>query len=126
FLEGFRVIEPVWCYPTNYNSNNPLRDDWYRPDMWYVLGVQTHRSRLLRFVSREVPDILKPAYSFGGLSLSQMGKPYVDNWLRTRQSVADLIHAFSVFVLHSSLSTSLQDGGEEFFKRLEMFMNLRD
>lgn len=125
-LLRLKTVEAVWCYPTNYDSADPLRTDWYEPDMWYVMGKQIHASRLLKFVGREVPDLLKPAYSFGGLSLSQMGKPYVDNWLRTRQSVADLIHSFSVFVLKSNLSTSLQDGGEEFFKRLEMFINLRD
>ncbi|WP_198327721.1 hypothetical protein [Mesorhizobium sp. WSM1497] len=36
---------------------------------------------------------MKPTYSFGGLSLSQMVKPYVDNWLETRQSVNDIISA---------------------------------
>ncbi len=125
-LQRLKVVEPVWCYPTNYDSVNPLRTDWYEPDMWYCMATQIHATRLLKFVGHEVPDLLKPAYSFGGLSLSQMGKPYVDNWLRTRQSVADLIHAFSVFVLHSNLSTSLQDGGNEFFERLEMFISLRD
>ncbi len=126
FLKGFRTVEAVWCYPTNYNSIDPLRDDWYRPDMWYVMGKQVHRSRLLKFVGREVPDMLKPAYSFGGLSLSQMIKPYVDNWLRTRQSVANIIHSFSCFVLKANLAASLQAGGNEIFERLEMFVTNRD
>ncbi len=126
FLRGFRNVEPVWCYPTNYNSNDPLKDDWYRPDMWYVLGKEIHRSRLLKFESREVPDLLKPAYSFGGLSLSQMGKPYVDNWLKIRQGVANIITAFSVFVLKTNMASSLQEGGEEFFERLELFVTNRD
>jgi phage-related protein (TIGR01555 family) len=94
--------------------------------MWYVMGKQVHRSRLLKFVGREVPDMLKPAYSFGGLSLSQMLKPYVDNWLRTRQSVADIIHSFSVFVLKTNMASSLQSGGDDFFERLELFITNRD
>lgn len=125
-LQGFKTVEAVWCYPTNYNSYNPLKGDWYNPDVWYVMATQIHATRLLKFVCREVPDLLKPAYAFGGLSLSQMGKPYVDNWLRTRQSIADLIHSFSVFVLKTSLSSSLQDGGEEFFERLNLFVSNRD
>jgi phage-related protein (TIGR01555 family) len=126
FLRAFRTVEPVWCYPTNYNSNDPLKDDWYRPDMWYVLGKEIHRSRLLKFESREVPDLLKPAYSFGGLSLSQMGKPYVDNWLKVRQGVSNIITAFSVFVLKTNMAASLQQGGEDFFERLELFVTNRD
>jgi hypothetical protein len=48
------------------------------------MSREVHRSRLLTFIGRELPDILKPAYAFGGLSMSQMLKPYVDNRLRSR------------------------------------------
>src|SRR6202521_4216473 len=123
---ALRAIEPVWTYPTRYNSNDPLRNDWYRPNEWFVMGKQVHASRLLRFVGREVPDLLKPAYAFGGLSMSQMAKPYVDNWLRTRQSVADLVHAFSVMVLKTNLATQLQNDGALLFNRAELFNRLRD
>jgi hypothetical protein len=42
-----------------------------------------------------------------------MAKPYVDIWLTTRQSVADLIHSFSVMVLMTDLSTLMQPGNVE-------------
>ena len=126
FLQAVRPVEAVWCYPTSYNSNDPLRADWYEPDYWFVMGRQVHRTRLLKFVGREVPDMLKPAYSFGGLSMSQMAKPYVDIWLRTRQSVADLVHSFSVFVLKTNMSEQVMQGGEQLDERLELFINLRD
>jgi phage-related protein (TIGR01555 family) len=90
------------------------------------MGTQVHASRLLRFVGREVPDLLKPAYSFGGLSLSQMAKPYVDNWLSTRQAVNDIIRAFTVFVLKSNLADTLMVGGEQLFRRAALFNNVRD
>ena len=125
-LQAIRAIEPIWTYPTNYNSNDPLKENWYRPDAWFVMGKQIHRTRLLTLVGREVPDILKPAYSFGGLSLSQMAKPYVDNWLRTRQSVADIIHSFVVWVLRTNMSETSQAGGKGLFDRLDLFNALRD
>ncbi|MBB3743895.1 hypothetical protein FHX10_003394 [Rhizobium sp. BK591] len=123
---ALRTIEAVWCYPTSYNSNDPLKDNWYRPDSWYVQAKTVHSSRLITLIGREVPDLLKPTYSFGGLSLSQMAKPYVDNWLQTRQSVNDIISAFSVFVLSTNLAESLQADGQQLFKRAELFNNLRD
>ena len=125
-IKALRTVEAVWCYPTNYNSNDPLEDNWYRPDEWYVQAKVVHSSRLLTFIGREVPDMLKPTYSFGGLSMSQMAKPYVDNWLKTRQSVNDIISAFSVFVLHTDLSESMQGDGEELFKRATLFNMIRD
>lgn len=125
-IKALRTVEAVWCYPTSYNSNDPLKDDWYRPGSWYVQAKIVNSSRLITLIGREVPDLLKPTYSFGGLSLSQMAKPYVDNWLKTRQSVNDIISAFSVFVLQTNLGESLQADGQQLFKRAELFNNLRD
>jgi uncharacterized protein len=126
-LKRLKSVEAVWCYPSAYNSSNPLKPDWYKPTTWYVMGQQIHSSRLLTFIGREVPDLLKPAYAFGGLSLSQLVKPYVDNWLVTRQSVQDIIHSFSVFILKTNMSGVLSGaGGDDFFKRLDVFNAGRD
>ncbi len=125
-LKGFKAVEAVWAYPTDYNSNDPLRNDWYRPNIWHVMGKDVHRTRFLTLIGREVPDLLKPAYSFGGLSLSQMIKPYVDNWLRTRQSVADLIRSFTVWIVKTNLQALLQAGGEDLKERVDLFNNMRD
>lgn len=126
-LKALRAVEPVWAYPTRYNSNNPLRADWYKPDNWMVMGLEVHASRFLTIIGREVPDLLKPAYAFGGLSMTQMAKPYVDNWLQTRQSVADIVKSFSTFVLSMDLVENLMmDQGEKLFRRAEMFNNLKD
>ena len=126
-LKRLQVVEPIWTYPTNYNASNPLDQTWYKPNVWFVMGREVHASRLLTFIGREVPDIFKPAYAFGGLSLSQMAKPYVDNWLRTRQSVADIIQAFTVFVLKTDLETLLAPdaGSGDLFDRAQLFNNLK-
>jgi phage-related protein (TIGR01555 family) len=118
---ALRTVEAVWCYPTSYNSNNPLKEDWYKPSQWFAQGTQVHKTRLLTLVAREVPDLLKPTYSFGGLSLSQLAKPYVDNWLQTRQSVNDIINAFSVMVLLTNMQESVQGDGQALFDRAELF-----
>lgn len=126
-IKRLAVIEPIWTYPNRYNSSDPLDPTFYKPQTWFVMGKEIHASRFLTFVSRPVPDLLKPAYAFGGLSLLQICKPYVDNWLRTRQSVSDLVHSFSVWGLKTNLSTVLEGGaGEELFARAELFNQLRD
>jgi phage-related protein (TIGR01555 family) len=126
FLEGFKIIEPVWTYPTNYNSNDPLTGDWYNPQTWFVLGTPIHQTRLLRMVSHEVSDLLKPSYAFGGLSMTQMAKPYVDNWLRTRQSVADTVWSFSTSGMKTDLQTLMQSQGADLFARADLYNNLRN
>lgn len=126
-LKALRVVEPIWTYPNNYDATNPLSKNFFKPESWFVMGMEIHSSRLLTFVSREVPDMLKPAYAFGGLSLSQMMKPYVDNWLRTRQSISDLIKSYSVSGLKTNLSGMLNMGGaQELQRRMQLFNQSRD
>lgn len=133
-FRGARVIEPMWVYPAQYNSTDPLGDDYYRPEHWYVQGRTVHATRVMPMVSREVSDILKPAFAFGGLSLSQMAKPYIDNWLRDKQSISDLLHSFTVFELATDLSEVLQDDDDvedlssvdSVIKRMELFAKGRD
>jgi phage-related protein (TIGR01555 family) len=126
-LVGIRVIEPIWCYPNNYNTSDPTAPDFYRPQTWYLLGTETHSTRLLDFVSRPVPDILKPAYMFGGVSLTQLMQPYVENWLRTRQSVSNITHNFSTMVLQTDMSQMITPGGAQALAlRGEVYNTSRD
>lgn len=126
-IKRLAVIEPIWSYPNRYNANDPIDLTFYKPVSWFVMGKEIHSSRLLTIITRDVPDILKPAYAFSGLSLSQMMKPYVDNWLRTRQSVSDLVHAFTVWTLKTDMSNILNAGGaESFYNRMQLFNLGRD
>ena len=126
FLKALQPVEPVWCYPAKYEASDPLHQDWYNPQSWFVMGKEVHVSRLLTFVGRKVPDLLKPSYAFGGLSMSQMAKPYVDNWLRTRQAVADLIWSFSVRGLKTNMSAMMGADGNELMNRVQYFTTLQN
>lgn len=125
-VKDLKVIEPVWTYPMGYNATNPLAEGWYDPQGWNVMGQEVHKTRMLTFVGREVPDLLKPAYSFGGVSLSQLAYPYVENWLKTRHGVNDIITAFTQFVLKTQMDSILNgEPADDFFKRIEIFNNTR-
>lgn len=131
-LQGFKVIEPIWTSPYAYNAVDPTRPDFYKPRHWFVIGRRVHASRLLTFVSREVPDILKAAYNFGGISMSQLMEPYVFRWLRTNKSVSDLLHTFSIVVMKTNMQAVLSggDGSDEdgmgLINRLKLFVQNRD
>lgn len=126
FLKGFTSVEAIWVYPAAFNATDPLERDYYRPPTWFVQGKGVNTTRLLTFVSRPLPDILKPAYAFGGLALTQIMKPYVDNWLETRQSVNDLIQMFSQGVLKTDMQAVLEgDGSDDLYRRADMFNRTR-
>lgn len=126
YLKALKAVEPVWTYPAMYNAIDPLKDDWYKPQSWLVQGKELHHTRLLTFVGREVPDLLKPSYSFGGLSLSQMAKPYVDNWLRQRTAIGDLVVSFTQWILSTDLAALLAADGSQLFDRATLFSNLKN
>lgn len=126
-LKRIGLVEPMWSYPGIYESTNPLAPDFYKPSQWYVSGLIVHASRLITMVGHEMPNMLKPVYAFGGVSLTQLCKPYVDNWLRARQSVSDIMHSFSVMVLKTDMAQVLQGGGADgLFKRVDLFNKTRD
>jgi hypothetical protein len=120
-------VEAVWTTPAGYNALDPAAPDFYKPSKWFMLGQEVHASRLLTVVTRQLPDILKPAFNFAGMSLSQLAEPYVDNWLRTRQSVSDLLNNFSITALATSMDQVLQgdDDGADLFARAELFTATR-
>ncbi|RYY79942.1 MAG: DUF1073 domain-containing protein [Moraxellaceae bacterium] len=132
-LKGFKAIEPIWTSPADYNSIDPTDKYFYRPRSWYVMGKPIHTSRVLLFISHPVADMLKPSYNFSGLSMTQMLMPAVDNWLRTRDAISDMVHSFSVSGLKTNMATLLAGDGEEgngdatgLLNRATLFNRMRD
>ncbi|MCS6455949.1 DUF1073 domain-containing protein [Burkholderia thailandensis] len=112
-FKGFRLIEPINCYPAPYNADNPLAPNYYRPDAWLVQGRKVHASRLLHFTQNEPPVLLKPAYNFFGIPLAQMALDYVDRFDTVRIAVARLVKRFSTSILKTDMSQILNGGGIE-------------
>jgi len=126
-FEGLRVVEPYWVTPNYYNSIDPTAADFYKPSSWWMLGTEVHATRLETIVSRPVPDMLKPTYSFRGISMTQLAAEYVDNWLRTRQSVSDTVKQFSITGVRTDMQQMLQPGGAmDLAARADLFNRARD
>lgn len=130
-LLGFKPVEPIWTTPWMYNSTDSTRPDFYKPQWWYNIGKKTHASRLLTFVSNPLPDILKPAYNFSGISMSQLIEPYVIRWLKTVDSVNRMISNYSTSGFLTNMQATLSDGGDDptglsLMKRAQLFNQTRD
>jgi len=128
-LARVQAIEPMWTTPNVYNAIDPSAPDFYKPTKWFMLGQRVHASRLLTIITRELPDMLKPAFNFSGISLSQLAEPYVENWLRTRQAIADLVNNFSIISLSTDMSQVLfgneEETGKSLWARAELFAKTR-
>lgn len=113
-LAGLKNIEPVWTTPNAYNADSPLQDDYYRPRNWWVQGCLVHRDRLISMVPYGVSDLFKPSFNFGGMSLTQQLRPYVHNFLRTRNSISNITANFSRLVLKTDMGGLMATGtGDE-------------
>lgn len=127
-LKGFRVIDPINVYPGVYNSNNPLRADFYSPDRWFVMGREVHGSRLIRFVANEVPQLLKPVYNFFGIAQAQILWDYVMHFNTVRVATANMAKKFSMTVMKTNMEALLFGGSseEEFRKRMALIARYQD
>lgn len=125
-LRCLTLVEAMYTYPSDYNSDNPLDPTFYVPQSWYVMGKKVHDSRLMTFVSKPLPNILKPAYQFCGMSVSQLCRSYVDNWKGTVKSVNRMINNYSKSGIKTDLSNTLSgddDGTSEggILQRAELY-----
>lgn len=112
-FKGFRLIEPINCYPAPYNAANPLKPGYYQPDRWQVQGRLVHGTRLLHFIQNDPPILLKPAYNFFGIPMAQMALDYVDRFDTVRIAVAKLVKRFSTSIVKTDMSQILAGGGYE-------------
>lgn len=110
-LVGFTVVDPINVYPAQYNSNDPLARDYYKPEFWFVQGRKVHASRMLRFVANEVPILLKPVYNFFGIPQAQILWDYVMHFGQCRKATADMATKYSMTVFKTSMADTLFNAG---------------
>lgn len=130
-LEGFSHIEPIWSTPSMYNSIDPMAPDFFIPSKWFVLSKEVHSDRLLTLIMRPVSDMMKPAYNFSGISMTQLMHPYVQRWQQTVDSVSELIKAFSITGLKTDMGNVLSggegnSGASQLILRAQLFSMLRN
>lgn len=70
---GMAQIDPYWITPEldEQSISDPTSQHFYEPTWWRVNGVRIHRTHLCIFKTNEVPDVLKPSYLYGGISIPQ-------------------------------------------------------
>ena len=73
-FKGISIIDPYWLTPEfdEEAMTDPSSTDFYKPTYYRTAdGKKIHASHLIIIRRKEVPDILKPSYYFGGIPLTQ-------------------------------------------------------
>jgi len=70
---GIVQVDPYWCIPllSGEAASDPASMHFYEPEWWVIGGKRYHRSHLCIFRNGELPDVLKPMYSYGGVPVPQ-------------------------------------------------------
>ena len=125
-FKGFRLIEPYLVTPGGYNSVNPMRDDYFKPSLWYVQGIPVHSSRLIYFAENKLTSLLKPAYNFFGLPLAQKVIDAVAHYTENREAAGRLLQKYAVTILKTNMEEVLSGGFDEALKnRIQYFVQNR-
>lgn len=104
-IESLKVVEPWLVGVSSVNSTNPLKDDYMKPIEWYVSGgSQVHSSRFVSMSFFMVPDLIKPLFNYGGISLCQIMKDYVKDAENIRKSLSELFLRFRTMILKTPLA----------------------
>lgn len=111
-IKGLRLLEAFNISPGEYDSTNPMSQNYYNPQTWFVMGVPIHRSRVLYFSQNELPTLLKPAYNFFGIPLAQTVLDVVSHFTECREAEARLLTKFSLTIFKTNLNAQILSGAD--------------
>lgn len=71
--KGIIQVDPMWIVgQLGYESaSNPDSQHFYEPEWWLVNGRRIHRSHLVIYRNGHLPNVLKPSYFYGSVSIPQ-------------------------------------------------------
>lgn len=109
--KGITQVDPSWVAPMldRQAAANPASMDFYEPTWWMISGQLYHRSHLVVARYIDPPDILKPTYQYGGISLTQHILERVYAAERTANEAPMLAETKRLNVIHTDLALAAAD-----------------
>lgn len=125
--KGISQVDPYWMTPlmSDDSIQSPASIHFYEPTWWQIGGQRYHRSHLIISVHAEVPDIIKPAYLYGGVSLTQQIFERVYAAERTANEAPLLTMTKRMNVVKADLDKIFKDP-QRFMQRMSEQAALRD
>lgn len=112
--EGIVQVDPYWCVPEldQTATADPDSMHFYEPTWWQINGQRYHRSHLAIYREGDVPDILKPAYLYGGIPVPQRVVERVYAAERTANEGPELAMAKRLITFQTDMAEMLAAGPE--------------
>lgn len=125
--KGMTQVDPYWCMPVldEEAAANPASRHFYVPTWWMIGGKRYHRSHLRIFRTSDVPDILRPAYGYGGISIPQRIYERVYAAERTANEAPQLAMSKRTLIWNTDLAELLTNQ-DKFAEHMSAFIRYRD
>ena len=110
--KGIKVIDPFWMRPalTSKSAYDVSSMDFFVPDFYIIGNNQAiHKSHIIKIVYKEVPDILKPTYYYGGMSLTQMIYEQVFLAEQTSKEAPKLVQNKRLLIMSGSMDEAIRN-----------------
>lgn len=124
---GISQIDPYWITPElgPVAASDPSAIDFYEPTWWRINGQRVHRTHLVIMTTGELPDILKPAYLYGGVSIPQKIAERVFAAERTANEAPMLALTKRLTTLKTDITQALSDQ-EAFNQRMAYWLSIQN
>lgn len=125
--KGIQQVDPMWVVPelTAAALSEPDNLCFYEPQYYKIGKTRYHRSHLAVYIPYPVPNLLKPAYQWGGKSLPQMIYERVYAAERTANEAPQLTMTKRLNVLKVNIESFFSDIAAS-TNRLLQWIGLRD
>ena len=124
---GISQVDPYWITPEldGEAASNPMSMHFYEPTWWRISGRRIHRTHLIIYRTEGVPDILKPTYVYGGISIPQKIYERVYAAERTANEAPQLAMTKRTDVINVDMSAAAASEGG-FAKKMINYAQQRD
>lgn len=107
---GISQIDPYWAAPLITADGLTVGNrGFYVPEFWQIRGKKIHKSHFVILYGKEVADVLKPSYLYGGVPLPQRIYERVYASERTANEAPQLAQSKRLTVRYTDLAQALAD-----------------
>jgi uncharacterized protein len=124
---GIKQIDPYWMTPLleGIDQTDPSSPFFYNPRYWWVGGRKIHYTHFVIFRTETVPDVLKPTYFYGGVSIPQKLFQRVYAAERTANEAPLLAMTKRLNTLKIDITQAIGQAAE-LNKKMNLWRSLRD
>lgn len=126
--KGIKIIDPFWMRPvlTGTSTYDTCNLDFFEPDYYMTADCKMiHKSHLIKIIFKEVPDILKPTYYYGGMSLTQMIYEQVFLAEQTSKEAPKLVQNKRLLIMSGSLEEAIRNT-DRFNNKIQALLEARN